>query len=91
MARMESHVSVAEAARAFPEMIERVHSQGEVFIVEQGGEPMCRIAPVARARPTVRELFELLRLAPRPDEGWCDAVEEAVTAQPAAEGDPWAR
>ena len=68
MARMESHVSVAEAARAFPEMIERVHSQGEVFIVEQGGEPRAHgVAvggPLAHARGVLRVLaqpgFDLL-------------------------------
>jgi len=88
---MESHVSIAEVVQTFPEMIERVQSQGEVFIVERGGEPVCRITPVTPARATVRDLLELLRTAPRPDDGWCDAVEEAVRTQPVASEDPWAQ
>jgi len=35
----------------------------------------------------VREFLELLRTAPRLDDGWCDAVEEAVRAQPIASED----
>lgn len=88
---MESHISAAEAARMFPDMIERVRSQGEVFVVEQAGEPICRIAPVAPARLTVRDLVQLLETAPRPDDAYCDAVEEIAQNQPTLPETPWER
>ena len=91
MLHMESHISVSEAAQSFPEMIERVHSRGDVFIVESAGEPMCRIAPVSPPRRTVREFLTLLRDAPAPDDAYFDAVEEAANSQPTASEGPWER
>jgi antitoxin (DNA-binding transcriptional repressor) of toxin-antitoxin stability system len=88
---MESHISVSEAARTFPEMIERVCSQGDVFIVERAGEPLCRISPVAPPRRTVRDLVDLLSAAPRPDDAFLDAVEELTKNQPSVSEGPWER
>jgi antitoxin (DNA-binding transcriptional repressor) of toxin-antitoxin stability system len=73
---MESHISAAEAAQTFAEVLERVRSHGEVFVVESAGEPVCRIAPMTPARRTVRDLVLLLQIAPRPDDAYLDAVEE---------------
>jgi hypothetical protein len=42
---MASRISAAEAAQTFPEVLERVRSQSEVFIVEHAGEPICQSAP----------------------------------------------
>jgi antitoxin (DNA-binding transcriptional repressor) of toxin-antitoxin stability system len=77
---MESHISAAEAAENFPDMIERVRSRGEVFVVEREGEAICRIAPMA-PRQTVRDLVRLLQSAPRPDDAYFDAVEEIARGQ----------
>lgn len=89
MQRMESHISASEAAETFSEVIERVRSQGDVFIVERSGEPMCRISPVSASRCTVRELVDLLRTVPRPDDTYLDAVEELTRAQPLVSEGPW--
>jgi hypothetical protein len=40
MMHMESYISEADTARTFPEMIERVRSCGDVYIVEREGEPI---------------------------------------------------
>jgi antitoxin (DNA-binding transcriptional repressor) of toxin-antitoxin stability system len=88
---MESHISAAEAAQTFPDMIERVHSHGDVFIVERAGEPMCRIAPVPPAQRTVRDLVRLLQALPRPDDAYLDAVEEVANNQPVLPESPWGR
>jgi len=32
---------VAEAARSFSELINRVYQKGESFVIERGGEPIC--------------------------------------------------
>jgi antitoxin (DNA-binding transcriptional repressor) of toxin-antitoxin stability system len=89
MSLMESHISAAEAAQTFPDVIERVHSRGEVFIVERAGEPMCRISPISPARRTVRDLVRLLQAAPRPDDTYLDAVEEVTKNQPMLPVTPW--
>lgn len=75
----------------FPEMLERVRSKGEVFVIEQAGEPICRVAPVGRPQRTVRDLVHMLQSAPRPDDGYLDAVEEIVNNQPALPETPWER
>ena len=86
---MVSHISAAEAVQTFPEMIERVRADGAVFVVEQGGEPICQIAPVGRAQRTVRDLVRLLQSAPRPDDAYLDAVEEVANNQPTLPEVPW--
>jgi antitoxin (DNA-binding transcriptional repressor) of toxin-antitoxin stability system len=88
---MESHISAAEAAQTFPEVIERVRSHGEVFVVEQAGEPICRIAPMGPAACTVRDLVRLLQTAPRPDDAYLDAVEEIANDQSTLPETPWER
>lgn len=91
LTRMVSHISAAEAAQTFPEMIERVRSQGEVFVVERAGEPICRIAPMGPAPRTVRDLVRLLQSAARPDDAYLDAVEEIANNQPTLPETPWER
>jgi antitoxin (DNA-binding transcriptional repressor) of toxin-antitoxin stability system len=88
---MESYISAAEAAQIFPDMIERVRSHGEVFVVERAGELICRIAPVGPARRTVRDLVRLLQTAPRQDDAYLDAVEEVAHNQPTIPETPWER
>ncbi|WP_437279176.1 hypothetical protein WME90_01050 [Sorangium sp. So ce375] len=88
---MESHISAAEAAQTFPDVIERVRSHGDVFVVEREGEPICRIGPVVPARRTVRDLVRLLQTAPRPDDAYLDAVEEVAKNQPTLPETPWER
>ena len=89
LTRMESHISAAEAAQTFSEMIERVRTRGEVFVVERAGEPICRIAPMGPAPRTVRDLVRLLQAAPPPDDAYLDAVEEIANTQPTLPETPW--
>ena len=72
-------------------MIERVHSRGDVFIVEREGEPMCRITPVSPARRSVRDLVRLLQAMPPPDDAYLDAVEAITKNQPRLPESPWER
>lgn len=86
---MVSHISAAEAAQTFPEMIERVRAHGEVFVVERAGEPICKIAPMGPATRTVRDLVRLLQSAARPDDAYLDAVEDIANNQPTLPEVPW--
>jgi antitoxin (DNA-binding transcriptional repressor) of toxin-antitoxin stability system len=87
---MPSHISASEAAQTFPDMIERVHAHGDVFVIEREGEPICRLEPIAPLR-TVRDLVRVLQAAPRPDEAYLDAVEEVARNQPSILETPWER
>lgn len=86
---MTSHISAAEAAWTFADVIERVRSHGEVFVVEHEGEPVCRIEPIVPSGNTVRDLVHLLRTAPGPNEEYLDVVEELIRTQPTTEDTPW--
>ncbi len=87
---MESHVSATEAARTFSDILNRVRYRGEAFVVERGGEPVCRISPVAGARSfTAADLLKLLDVAPPPDPAYLDTVEALAKNQPQLPGSPW--
>jgi antitoxin (DNA-binding transcriptional repressor) of toxin-antitoxin stability system len=88
---MEAHITDAEAARTFPEVVDRVRSHGDVFVVERAGQALCRIVPVSSPRRTVRDLVRLLESMPRPDDAYLDAVEDIVKNQPTLPVTPWER
>jgi antitoxin (DNA-binding transcriptional repressor) of toxin-antitoxin stability system len=88
---MESHIRATEAARSFSDLLNRVSYRGETFVVERGGEPVCRISPATPPRKTVADLVRLLKKAPLPDEGYLKAVEKAYRRQPPLPKRTWAR
>jgi len=79
---MESHISATRAARNFSALLNRVMYRGEAFVVERGGQPVCRIVPAGPRQCTVADLVEFLRSAPKPDPGFWDDLEEIVRSQP---------
>src|SRR5579864_7307861 len=87
---MESHISATEAARSFSDLLNRVLYRGEVFVVERGGQPICRITPARPAKFTLRDLVQLLKTIPKPDPGYWDALEAINRNQPSPES-PWER
>jgi prevent-host-death family protein len=87
---MESHISATEAARSFSDLLNRVLYRGEVFVVERGGQPVCRITPARPVKFTLRDLVHLLKTIPKPDPGYWDALEEINRNQPTPES-PWER
>jgi predicted short-subunit dehydrogenase-like oxidoreductase (DUF2520 family) len=74
----------------FTEVIERVHSRGDVFVVEREGKAICRVGPVVVARSTILDFIRLVRSAPRPDDAYLDIVEEVARNQPAFSETRWA-
>jgi antitoxin (DNA-binding transcriptional repressor) of toxin-antitoxin stability system len=86
---MESHISATQAARGLSDVLNRVLYRGEVFIVERGGEPICRMEPVGPPRCTARSLMDLLRAGPKPDPEFWDEVERITRAQPPAREVEW--
>lgn len=88
---MDSRISATEAARTFSELLNRVRFRGDTFVVERGGEPVCRIVPAGPAPRTVRDLADVLERAPRPDARYLDELEQLLNEQPAMPAEPWER
>ena len=88
---MKSRISATVAARRLSELMNRVRYRGESFVVERAGQPICEILPVKPANFSGRELAELLRSLPRPDEGYLALVEELAAKQPKVAKSAWPR
>jgi prevent-host-death family protein len=88
---MESHLTATEAARNFSDLVNRVLYRGEVFVIERGGQPVCRIVPARPAKFTLRDLARLLKTVPKPDAGYWDVIEDINRKQPALPKSPWER
>ena len=86
---MKSHLTATEAARSFSEILNRIRYRGDSFVVERGGQPVCRIVPVGASHCTLAELRKLLEGAPHPDAEFLDEVDELARAQPTLPAGPW--
>lgn len=89
---MSTRVTATEAVRTFSDLLNRIRYRGEEFVVERGGEPVCRMTPAGPAhRLTFRELAELLRDIPGPDPGFAADVRTAMRRQSRLRRSPWER
>jgi antitoxin (DNA-binding transcriptional repressor) of toxin-antitoxin stability system len=85
-------ISATEAARSFSSVVARVRYRGEEFIVEKGGEAVCRIAPVAgsrAAKSTIGDFLRLLEELPPVDAEYRAAVRELTRKQGKMPRSPW--
>jgi antitoxin (DNA-binding transcriptional repressor) of toxin-antitoxin stability system len=86
---MESHISATEAARRFSDLLNRVVYRREEFVIERGGQPVCRIVPAGPPRCTLADLSELLSAIPKPDPIFWDEVETLTKNQSEAQESSW--
>lgn len=84
-------VTATDAARRFSDLVSRACYQGETFLIERGGRPVCQLGPVETRRCTGADLLALLTRLPRPDEEYLAAVERYTREQPVVEPSPWER
>lgn len=81
-------VSSTWAARNLSDLINRVRYRSEEFLIERGGEPVCRLLPAVSVC-TGDKLKTFFAQLPKPDKEYWDAIEEATTLQPALPAKPW--
>ena len=88
----ESVLSIEDAARCLPALVERIHASGEPTLLVKSGRPLARIVAVPRVGLLDNDLIAFLRRwrleYPEPDEQFAEAIEESRnTLQPPH--DPW--
>jgi antitoxin (DNA-binding transcriptional repressor) of toxin-antitoxin stability system len=88
---MASHISATDAARSLSELLNRVRYRGESFVVERGGEAVCKIVPAGPPRCTVANLARALQAAPRPDAGYLETLQTLTKKQQKLPKAPWGR
>jgi antitoxin (DNA-binding transcriptional repressor) of toxin-antitoxin stability system len=87
-----TRVSATEAARTFSDLLNRIRYRGEEFLVERGGDPVCRMSPAGPpSRATWKDLAALLDDVPHPDAGFARDVRRAARKQDRLPRSPWGR
>ncbi len=84
-----TRISATEAAKRFSDLLNRVRYRGEEFVIERGGEPVCRLSPVGPVGKTVAEVSDALWNGPKPDAGYWDDLEDIIKRQPGLPSSPW--
>jgi len=88
---MATTISATRAARSFSDVLSRVHYRGEEFLIEKGGEAVCRLTPVRVVARTARQLASVVGSLPKPDAQFLKDVERVSKRQPKAPKSPWGR
>jgi hypothetical protein len=87
---MSQRITLQDAVRRLPELLQRVQAENESFVIVSEGEEMGQLSPVALGRPvTLRSFFELLEQAERPDEDFARDLERIQAEQPSLGEGPW--
>ena len=87
---MEARISATDLSRSLSDVLSRVRYREEKFVIERNGETIALLSPLGPGRrTTMRQLVELLKDIPRPDDGFADDVEALRASQQQAELPPW--
>jgi antitoxin (DNA-binding transcriptional repressor) of toxin-antitoxin stability system len=77
----ESALTIEDAARCLPEVVDRVRASGEPAVLLKSGEPVARIVPVPPPTNGSADLIAFLRRwrseHPEPDDQFADAIEQS--------------
>jgi antitoxin (DNA-binding transcriptional repressor) of toxin-antitoxin stability system len=85
-------ITLEDAARGFPDLVERVHANGEAALIVKTGQALARLVPVLTIGQGTDDLILFLRRwrteHPEPDDQFAEAIEESrKTIKPPR--DPW--
>jgi antitoxin (DNA-binding transcriptional repressor) of toxin-antitoxin stability system len=77
----ETIMTIEEASRCLPDLVDRVHADGKEAILLKSGRPFVRIVPMPNGAHDADELIAFLRRwrkdHPEPDEQFAAAIEES--------------
>lgn len=83
-------VTATQVARSFSDFINRVHYQGETFVIERGGETIAQLSPPNAVRKfCIGDFVENLKALPKVDDDFAGDVEKGIRNQPPMEGSRW--
>ena len=89
---LEARISATDLSRSLSDVLSRVRYREEKFVIERNGETIALLSPLGPGpRTTMRQLVELVKDIPRPDDGFADDVEALRASQQQAELPPWRR
>jgi antitoxin (DNA-binding transcriptional repressor) of toxin-antitoxin stability system len=88
----ETVLTVDDAARCLPDLVEQVHTSGKAALLVKAGRPVVRIAPFRDHEKDGKDLVAFLRRwrveYPEPDEQLAEAIAESRRAIRPPH-DPW--
>ena len=88
----ETVLTIEDAARCLPELVERVHTRGEAALLVKSGRLLARIVPVPASEQGAEDLIAFLRRwrseHPEPDDQFAEAIEESRRIVPPPRA-PW--
>lgn len=82
-------VSVDDAVRHFPALLERVVDRGEAFAIDRGGRTIAELAPAVLSVATLGTLRSALAGAGDVDADFASDLAEIRATQPRLPQDPW--
>ena len=98
---MSTTITAAEAARCFPDLLDRVQQRGESFLIVRSGQEIAQLtgtplgkteesSPPRQRQGTLRALVERLHAVRTEDPDFADDLERIQAEQPPLSEDPWA-
>lgn len=78
---MEHRISATELARKLEEILGRIHSRGDSFVVERNGDPVARLVPLPEgSKFSLREGLAAWCAAGEPEPAFADDLERVGAA-----------
>ena len=88
--QLEARISATDLSRSLSDVLSRVRYREERFVIERNGEAIALLTPLGPGRrTTMRQLVELLKGVPRPDDGFADDLETVQRSQEPVGSPPW--
>ena len=79
---MEKIITATEMARTLSEVLNKVAYNGDEYIVERNGKPVCKVIPAGKPWTTAQQAAELFRTLPKVDAKFKEDVEYVRRSQP---------
>ncbi len=88
----ETLLTIEDAARCLPALVERIHNKGEEAVLLKSGKPFVRIVPVKPGDQVSNDLIAFLHewrvRYPQPDDQLAESIEDSRKANDPPR-DPW--